>query len=299
MDRFANLDKYQKIAFVSQNVQVVLGMIGIIGNMLAFAVFLRKPFRKNSYAFYFRLLSWTESFVLLHTFRHWARVVLGMDLNLVGALFCRLNEFHPFVSAATSNWLRMLILTDRCIQIIYPNQFKFIKTRLFQIGAVLLIITYNVSLHIKLPLNYRLESINSTLICFIPHEILAYNLFMIFVNLVISTIISTVITVRLISFIYSSRRRLRNRLSKPHSSVLKDRKFAISSIGINIFSLIGQIFFISSTLFAYSSPQISSSQIDMVFTLAITIAIFYNAFVFYVSLFMNSMFSKEFFGLFK
>lgn len=299
MDRFANLDKYQKIAFVSQNVQVVLGIIGIIGNMLAFAVFLRKPFRKNSYAFYFRLLSWTESFVLLHTFRHWTRVVLGMDLNLVGALCCRLNEFHPFVSAATSNWLRILILTDRCIQIIYPNKFKFIKTRLFQIGAVLLIVTYNVSLHIKLPLNYRLESINSTLICFIPHEILAYNLFMIFVNLVISTIISTVITVRLISFIYSSRRRLRNRLSKPHSSVLKDRKFAISSIGINIFSLIGQILFISSTLFATSSPQISSSQIEMVFTLAITIAIFYNAFVFYASLFMNSMFSKEFFCLFK
>lgn len=299
MDRFANLDKCQKIAFVSQNVQVVLGIIGIIGNMLAFAVFLRKPFLKNSYAFYFRLLSWTESFVLMHTFRHWTRVVLGMDLNLVGALFCRLNEFQPFVSAAISNWLRILILTDRCIQIIYPNQFKFIKTRLFQIGAVLLILTYNVLLHIRMPLNYRLESINSTLICFISNEMLAYNLFTILINLAISTIISSVLTFRLISFIYSSRRRLRNRLFKPHSSVLKDRKFAISSIGINVFSLIGQILFVSSIFFVSSSSQISSSQIDMFFTLAITIAIFYNAFVFYVSLFMNSMFSREFFLLFK
>ena len=299
MDRLLHVNIYQKITFIFQNIQVLIGLVGIIGNILSFSVFLRKPLRNQSYSFYFRIMSWSDNLVLLHTFRHWARIVLKIDIDSLWSFFCRFNEYQPFLAGSISIWLRIIVLADRCVRIIYPNQFKFIKTRLFQIGVVLFIATYSALLHIKMALNRRLEAspstiLNSTvLVCYIPPNFLSENHIVFLINLLICTTLSSVLTIRLISFIYSSRRRLRNKLYKPHSSVNKDRKFAISSIGVNIMSLIGQIVFVIFTLVAISF-QFNSTQIEMIITLAITISSCYYASVFFVSLCMNSIFYNEF-----
>ena len=133
MKKFEYLNQYEKITFVLQNIQVIIGLIGILSNTISYVIFMRKPLKNHSYSFYFRVMSWTDSFILLHTFRHWLRIVLDFDIDLLGQFFCRFNEFQPFLGAATTVWLRNLILFDRIIRVVYPEHFSIIRRKWFQV----------------------------------------------------------------------------------------------------------------------------------------------------------------------
>lgn len=288
---------YQKIAFVFQNFQVLLAIIGLVGNTLTLCVFLSKPLRKNSYSFYFRMSSIIDSIVLAHSFRHWFRVVLNLDIDLFGELFCKFGEYQPFVAASTSNWLRVLILVDRFVRIVYPNQFKAISRRSFQITAVLLIVLSSLFIHVKLPLNYHLKTEANSTTCFIAPEVSGFNYFLALINSSSSTLISCVLNAKLFSFIYLSRRKLKNKLYKPHSSIVKDRKFAVSTIALNTVSFVCQLTFCISNSLAVFVFSLDRHQIEAVFTVSLSISYVNYGSVFFVSMIMNSIFYREFLSL--
>ena len=302
MRQFEYLNKHEQITFIFQNIQALIAIIGIIGNMLAFAVFLRKPLRNHSYAFYFQILAWTDSFVLIHAFRHWLRIVADYDVDLLGEFFCRFNEFQPFFASSTSFWIRLLIIFDRLIRVVYPEYFRIIRRKWFLFTAVLILFLYNGILHLILPFNYRLVTIeqsdNSTrLICFLPMEIHQINYIISLINITICASCTIVLDYKLISYIFYSRKNLRNKLYKPHSSVIKDRKFAKSSICISLMNVCCQLIFVTSTLIALSL-NLNRDQIELVFTASVTIAIFNSSSVLFLNMFMNSIFFKEFQRLF-
>ena len=302
MNRFENLNSYQKYTFVLQNFQVIIASIGIIGNTLAFAVFLRKPLRNHSYSFYYRIMAWVDNLILLHSFRHWIRVVFNVNFELLGPLFCRFSEYQPYFAGEIIIWLRLLVLFDRLVRINYPNYYRIMKRKVFQKSAISIIIIYSSSLHLILPIHTRLEIVelsnsSTKLTCYLPLEIFNLNLQIALCNLGISILIATFLDIKLISYIYSSRKKMQNGHYRPHKSVIKDRKFAISSIGVS-FTYFLCIFTFGFAAFIAANFNLNHFQIEAMFTTAVTFTIVANGSVFFVNVFLNSIFYDEFCALF-
>ena len=297
---YTNLNNYQKFTFIFQNLQILIGIIGIFGNTLSFIVFLRKPFIKHSYAFYFRILAVIDSLLLIHIFRHWSRIVLKVDIDLFGPNFCRFDDYSAYIVGSMSIWLKVLILFDRLVRVNYPNHYKIIKSNGFHISSIAIIFIYCALIHLIVPINIRIGSVkrsnDSIMMCYLPHEILGANFMIVIANLFISSFLTAVLNYKLISFIYTSRKRLRHKLHKQRLSAVKDRKFAISSIAISLVSFFCQLAFGISTLIAVNM-KLSSDQIQAVFIGSLTLTLCSNASVFFVNLFMNSIFYGEFLNL--
>ena len=300
MDSTVHNNNYKNTILILQSLQALIGIIGICGNMLTFIIFLRRPLKSHSYAFYFWLMSWTDSIVLLQMFRHWVRTAYNIDLDLISPLFCTLIEYLPYFFGSICVWLRILILFDRFIRVVYPSYFRIVRRKWFQFIAVFLVFTFSSLIHSLLPLNYRLQTIdNSTnLICYLPPEIQALNFLICLANLAINTTITGVFNFKLISYINMSRKRLRNKIAfKSHRSFIKDRTFAFSSIGISLTSFFLQITFSTSAIIAFSL-NLNRDLMQLVFVSSLTITICSNASVFFINIFTNSLFYKSFLSLF-
>ena len=300
MDNTVHNNSYKEAIIILQSIQASIGVIGIIGNMLTFMIFLQRPLRTHSYAFYFWIMSWTDSIMLVHSFRHWLRIVLNIDVDLISPFFCRFNEYQPYLFGSMCVWLRMLIIFDRLIRVVYPAYFRIVRRKWFQFIAVFLVFIFSALISIILPLNYRLQTTqNSTnLICYLPPDIQGLNFIICFVNLTINGILIAVFNLKLLSYIYSSRKRLRNKLVyKSGKLVLKDRTFAISSIGISLTSFFLQISFSTSAFVAFSL-NLNRDLMQLVFVSSLTLTICNYAYVFFINILTNSIFYKTFLGLF-
>ena len=300
MDSTVHNNSYKTTIIILQSIQSLIALVGIIGNMLTFATFLSKQLRTHSYAFYFCIMPWTDSIMLIHMFRHLSRTAFKIDVDLISPLFCQFNEYIPYLAGSVSIWLRILILFDRLIRVVYPAYFKILRQRWFQFSGVFLIFILSALIHSILPLNYRLQTIeNSTnLICYVPSEIQGLNFLICLGNLAIITIFTGVFNFKLISFIKVSRKRLRNNVVyKPRQLHLKDRTFALSSIGISLTSFFLQMTFSISSLIAFSL-NLSHDLMQLALVASLTVSISSFSCVFFINIFTNSMFYKAFLGLF-
>ena len=293
-------NNYKTTIFVLQSLQASIGMIGIIGNTLTFMIFLRRPLRTHSYAIYFWIMSWTDSIILAHTFRHWLRIVHNIDVDLLSPYFCQFNEYQPYLAGSISQWLRVLILFDRFIRVVYPAYFRVVRRRWFQFSALFIIFILSALLHSILPLNYRLQMTeNSTnLICYAPVNIIGINFILLLFNLFICTLIAGLLNFKLISHIYLSRKRLRMvNISKSVFVRLRDRSFALSSIGISLVNFFCQITFATASLVVFNL-QMNPDLMQLVLTASLTVTICAYGSLFFVSILTNSIYQKQFLGFF-
>ena len=299
MDSSIQNHNNKKAILILQSLHVMIGIIGIFGNMLTFLIFLRRLLRTNSYAFYFCIMSWTDSFILLHTFRRWIQTAFNIDLDLISPIFCRLNEYQPYFFGSICFWLRILIVFDRLIRVVYPAYIRIVRRKWFQFSAVFLVFTISALLHSILPLNYHLQMTeNSTnIICYVPPEIQGLNFLICLTNLAIIAILTLVFNFKLIEHIYSSKKRLRNRVYKSRQLCLKDRTFTLSSIGISLTSFFLQILFSSLVLIAFLL-NLNHDLMQLVVIAGLTVTIFSYSSVFFISILTNSIFYKAFLGLF-
>lgn len=289
------------IIFLFMNVQVFISTIGFVGNILAFFVFSRKPLRKQSYSFYWKIMIISDCIVLLHSFRHWANFVLNINIDLFSNILCKINEYQPYVASSVSQWLLVLISIDRLVIILYPNRSRLMKKRYFQAILVAFIIAFSMLINIQLPFNYQLQSIgngkNSSriqLVCYLPDNFEVNSNYLVMINFILPNIvINNILDVVLICFITSSRRTVRKRVQINFASVNRDIKFAISSIALNVASSLLKIPF-AIGLYASNYFNMSQDQNKMLFIINVTILIIDNSDLFYINMIFNSIFYKEF-----
>ena len=129
---YYNLNTLQQLNYIFQNIQVLVGIFGIIGNVLNITVFMRKRFKNLSFSFYNIVLGVIDIIVLLHTFRHWAAFMFDADIDLVSQFFCTIDEYQPLIASHCSLLVLTLISVDRLITIAYPNRLNVIKKKWFQ-----------------------------------------------------------------------------------------------------------------------------------------------------------------------
>lgn len=302
---FSDLNYYQRVNYVFVNIQALIGIVGIVGNVLTYCVFARKRLRNASYSFYSRALVIIDSSLLVHTFRHWARFTLDFNLDLVSSFLCKIDEFLPHSAGIASLWLLTVILTDRLVTIINHNQETVFKKKWFQASLVTAVVIYSVLLHIMMPLNYRLEiistlgndsssvSTNTRKICHLPHQSVQLLSSMFFANNLLNVFINGLLNIKLIIFVYERRRKITMRTNPV---LVRDLKFAISSIALTITTFVTE----TPLGFGILTPGQLGVGIDksqMVFAMCVTFAIVGNSASFFVNILFNSIFCEEFLNM--
>ena len=287
---------YQQLIYIFQNVQTLLALIGLISETLIISVFLRKRLRNHSYAFYSIVMAFFDILVCLHTFRHWSALMFAADLDLVSQFFCAIGEYQPYLAATCTLWLLVLISLDRLITIVYSNsnRFRILKKRSFQVFVVIILIACNLLMHIELPLNYTLLTINGSnlTVCSIPYEIFNIHTWIYLTNVIlIIVVVINILNFKMITYLLKTRNGLN--LKSNRMSVLKDRKFALSSVGLNIANLVCKIP-LGIALLASYYLDFGSDECELLFTICVTITISYNAISFGIYMIVNSIFYDEF-----
>lgn len=298
----------KELCVLIQNLQLIVGIIGIVGNILTIFVFRRKALRDYSYSFYIRSMAFSDTVMLTHTIKHWFALVLNLDIELTSPIICILSEYQPFVAGTFSIWMITLISIDRLAAVVYPNRTPpIIKQRWFQATLVAILLIYSLLTHLILPLNYELIELNTsnatTFVCTAKKEILNINVWIFLANfLVANVLINCVVNYKLISYIFASRRKFfklyfpqRDRYFNT-PTYLRDRKFAFTSIGYSLLCIICKVSFSMGIL--ASNHLISEPDLSiLMFTLSVSIVILNNSASFFVNLFINSLFHDEFYSM--
>lgn len=305
MLNFHELNTYKKISFIFVNIEALIGVVGILGNMLSIRVFSQKDLKNHSYSFYWRILSISDSFVLISTFKLWSNHVLGVSLQTISPLFCTLNEYHTYVASFISTWMLALISFDRFLVIVYPNRFKLFRRRPFQSILVFIVVLYSILVNLRIPLNNRLEvfeSFNSSktitiIICHLPRSVHNWNFYLILSNtFVVNCVINCALDIKVFFSIRAARVKS-HRIVNGLLSTVRDRKFAITSIVLNVSSSLLKLPF-ALGIYVSGYYNLSRDQHHMILTITGAIAVLDNCDLFFVNLFVNSIFYREFHKIF-
>ena len=143
-------------------------------------------------------------------------------------------------------------------------------------------------------------NITSTIkMCILPPEASIRQTWMVLANLIfINIVVNNILNVKLLMAVYSSRKRVTNShfANASRTLTVRDRKFAINSIGLNIKCTILK-FALIIAYFLSDYASLSADQGQLVFTVCVTIYIIDNATLFFFNLLMNSIFYSEFISM--
>lgn len=279
----------------NRSIQAFMALIGIICHILSIFVFGRKKLKNFSYSVYWRIKAVCEILVLLKIIQFWTTEIIQVNNNPISDIFCRLTQYSTYVPNGISLCLELIITLDRFFTIIYSNRFGFIKKRSFQIAIISLVVAYNILINVIFQLNYRLNKVKDTWICQVQIDEykISWTIGLIetfIVNLFVNPIIDFILIRRIIV----TRRNVR----PINRTIINDRKFAISAIGLNTSSVLLKIPFVLNNLLSIYlnvGPEIASR----IYTISLLIVMIDKIDIFFVNMLVNSIFRQEFFNMIK
>lgn len=299
MLRYSDMENYyQQLNYIFQNVEIAFGFLGLLNQLLIICVFQRKHLRTYSYAFYSILMTLWDVILCLQAFRHWTAFMFDADIYLVTQFFCTIGEYLPYIAATSSLWILIFISLDRLVTIVYSNRFQLLKKRWFQAVLVMIVIVCNLLIYIQFPLNYKLIIINGTnqTACSIPYNVFNIQIWIFLVNvLLILGVFINILNFKMIRYLIKTRNGL-NLNNTNRRSVIRDRKFAFSAIGLNFANFLSKIPF-GISLLASNYLALSRDQVKLLFTLCVTLGCLYYALSFPIYMLVNSIFYDEFFKM--
>ena len=293
------------LSYIFEYIQLVTGIIGVVGNVFVIIVFSRKSLRKYSYSFYCLIMAISDICFLSYIFIDWIGFTFGANLLTVGPFFCKLAKFIPYFFSEFSVYLITIIAIDRMLTIIYPRRFLVIKKRWFQSLIVAILAVFVVGKNLIIQIYYDIieipitNSSHTIRDCFVPAEIRNINMWTtISMFILMNLIINNWLNIKTIRFIMASRKRVTGNANSRNSSLSsRDRKFAICSVCLNLASMISKLpFYICLVIVGYA--EFSYDLISLIIKIAGTITYIDNSFSFLVNMYVNSLFYNEFLLLF-
>ena len=303
MLEYSSLSAYEKVTYVFLYICILMAILGISGNVCSFVILMRKKFKGHSFAFYLRINNITDTFVMLTSFRHFSAFVLQADLTVVADLICRLGEYSVHVASLISTCNLLLITIDLFVNTVHPQRFPIFKKRYFQIILVTLVTVYSVCFYVPLSAYFSLKTWNGTdkltNETFLDKACLLTSGYSLLVDwsdlvnmIIISFILNNIFTILFIVSVHKSRMKFVTS-GKMTAIALKDRKFAVNSIALNISRFFCKIkvsiVFITSAYLTLE-PQITY----MLFVIGISIYTLENSNTFFINCLFNSLFYQEF-----
>lgn len=294
---------HQNVENMANTFQILISLLGIAGNLISIWIFRRSCLKKHSYSFYSQILSISDTILLTHLGIHSiAELIYTRDELPVEAFFCSLKLYNGYVLGTISLWMLTLISLDRLVKIVYHNRFIIFKKRWFQVTLVAIIIIYSLIINLTIPTSYEYETVeedNSTdLMCFLPTDAHGLQSLILLSNfLIASLIINNILNVTIIRYIVRSRRNVVKQ-RKRSENLSRDRKFALSSVGLNISSFIARMSIVVG-IFLSESLSLSFDQTYLVFRVCLVITSLDHSATFLINMLFNSLFSNEFLCMIK
>lgn len=296
------MNSYQQINQIFQCFQLIICLFGVVGNVLSICVFSRKSLKNYSYSIYSRALSLSHTALLFHILLH---SVFGMlhstrEIDFIGSFFCTIRDYPGYVIGTISILMLTLISIDRLISIVYRNRYKITKKSWFQATAISTIIIYSLIVNFKVALNYRYEVIregnSSKPICYLPLEVQNFQSWIVLAHFfLVNLLFNNMLNVKIISCILRSRKKIRR--TKQSQSFMKNRKFAVNAIGLNLTSFVARMPIAVGILLS-NYLNIHPDQAQMTFTIGLTISTLDHSLTIFINIMFNSLFYREFLNMF-
>lgn len=118
----------------------IIIFFGTLGNLLTFAVLVRRSMRTTPTFLYLTVLALADTIVLyLSGFKSWIRIVTGYELLHSSDVACRLMIYVLLCAFYMSSWLIVLITVDRFIVVFFPfNAYTILRIRQARVAAACL-----------------------------------------------------------------------------------------------------------------------------------------------------------------
>ena len=217
--------------------------------------------------------------------------VLGLNLIIISSVGCKIYQYFNYGLDALSPFCLVYISVEKFISIAYPNKRLILKKKNIQIYYFVSLCVFNIFYHLNVPISYDTVAIsNTTTICFFNNDEnqLTVTLMDLIDFILIPFILMIIFSTLLIITIFKSRSKVNNSL-KENKRLKKDIKFSISLLSMNLlFILLNLPDEID--LFLPFNNEIYSPLAQLC-NLSFAIN-------FYLILFTNSLFRKEFISLF-
>ena len=126
-------------------------LLGFVGNLLTFRIYLTDSLRKHSIAIFFRAIAVIDLIMLIQAFFFFIEEKYEYYIKNIDGFLCRFKEYFFYALGATSPWLMVAISIDRLINIRFPKRFLFLYKLYFQIGVICSICTFNFVMYWPIP----------------------------------------------------------------------------------------------------------------------------------------------------
>lgn len=302
MPNFQDLNVFAMTNYIVVNIELVIEILGILGNSIVIFVFSRPNLNKYSYSFFMKAKALNDILFLAWYSRDWPKRVLDWNLADMNQVACVYSYYGDTWTATASQCLLLLISLDRLATVVYPNRFHVFKKLSFYAFLVLVSIIFSLLLTIMLALNANIIEIknekNSSDVsrkCYVASDVRSKQSWICGFTVLGSIIPATCfINWKLYRYIRESRSKV---ASYGHTQAQKiqknDRKLAIVSIVQNVVALvfknIGGMFIIIALTFLDTTSDLSS----LIFSIGYTIFLFEAASSFFLNCFINSIFFNE------
>jgi hypothetical protein len=278
---------------------ILVILTGAVGNLVAFAVCSQTKLKPTVFSIYIRFRILVDTLNLLNGLNLFLKNEFDFWIERFSIDLCRLATFLSYIPA-TSGWIDVFISIDRWISIKFPHRFLILKKSWLQIAVCFgflikdfLIYGQIYLSHMRTTFSYE-NSTNQTWIkntecASIDGDLLHL---MDLWNANLPFIFMFIFTLLILKCLYDSKRNLS---SNNHSAKKRQRKFAVTIIGINI------VFFITVTpLSVFYSVCTDTRTPNFIFikTILLTIFLINYGSSFYINVAVNSLFREEFFNLF-
>jgi hypothetical protein len=300
---------------------VLILVMGSIGNCLVYKIYSTPRFRKLSISLYFMaasivdLVMVTVNLIILYS---------NFQFNFVpqnqNDILCRLAWWLTFAFGPISPWLSVAISFDRFFNVLYPRRFPILTKFNFQLSIILAVCLYNFLYYAQILWNFNWTPngsvINTTSFDPVLNETVVTSSFegdgsgqcnmttgniLFWMDLFNSTLVPFVLMIFLSCAMIRGIRESRKRMTVINSKTqLRDQKFAITTITLNVVFLVFNLPVAIYNLLAYYliSMDPNLSYVLQAFSAGLLYQGYY-AIGFYVQLIVNSMFREEFLRMIK
>jgi hypothetical protein len=141
--------------FIFRNISPIYVPISLIGNLVAFCVFSRKTFKNKSFGFYSRVLLVCDSICAILFLRNILNIGFRIRITDIHPILCTSIQYTFLSVSCMSAYMLSFISFDRMMSIVFPNKFKFLNSRSFQIGVSIAIGLFQFIYFLAYAFNWR------------------------------------------------------------------------------------------------------------------------------------------------
>ena len=285
---------------------------GLIGNVLMFVVFSKRRLQKLSISIYFQSMALVNLYITINWIKQYLNYVENYYLVNQSEFLCKAIYFTIYVAGPTSAWIQVAAGIDRfLITIVSPtSKFKLIQKRSFQIAIVLLIVVYNSGYYFYMLFDFNLvltivnnsnndSSDYSVSWSCIENDSRSIYIMDLLNNTLLPFVIMIGFTSATIYGVLKARRRANKSSEQARRVRMRDIKFAVTLIVLNlVFLILNAPNPILSLIADYSNIDEDNSDIFYRLEIwGIFSYYFYYMSIFYFQLAVNSLVRKQFFEI--